>query len=142
MAGLTKGAIMARVITKLTLDEMLAEIKRRRKTIAKLNRKRDALLKKLAAVDAEIKANGGAAVGGATKAPRAGAKRPRNEMSLVDAMASVMSKEQPMSASDIEKAVLKKGYQSGSSNFKTIIFQALGKDKRFKKAARGQYVLK
>lgn len=133
---------MARVITTLTYDELRAEIKRRERTLRKLNRKRSVLLRKLAAVDAEIASNGGKAGAIPVRGAKAGGKRPRNSVSLVEAMAAVMSKDKPMTASDIEKAVTKNGYQSGSATFKTIIFQALGKDKRFKKAARGQYVLK
>ncbi len=135
---------MARVITKWTIDEMLTEIKRRNQILSKLNRKRSSLLKKLASVDAQIRENGGNVDGRASrvKGSAPGTKRPRNDVSLPDAIASVLSKDKPMAAADIEKAVVKSGYKSGSANFKTIIFQTLGKDKRFKKAARGQYVLK
>lgn len=133
---------MARTITKWTIDEMMAEIKRRNRMLAKLNRKRTALLKKLAALDAEIAEHGGKPGSTARVGTVSSGKRARNKMSLPDAMASVMSKDKPMTASDIEAAVVKNGYVSNSSTFKTIIFQALGKDKRFKKAARGQYVLK
>lgn len=134
---------MARTITKWTMDEMLAEIKRRNRGLSKLNRKRNALLKKIAAIDAEIQALGGK-IGGSTAgaSSKRAAKRPRNTVPLADAIHSVMSKDKPMTATDIEKAVTKSGYKTVSASFKTIIFQALAKDKRFKKAARGQYVIK
>lgn len=134
---------MARTITKWTIDEMMAEIKRRNRVLSKLNRKRNSLLKKLAGVEAEISNHGGKVGGTSVRvAGSSGIKRPRNEVSLVEAIAATLSKDKPMTAADIEKAVTKNGYKSGSASFKTIIFQALGKDKRFKKIARGQYVLK
>lgn len=120
---------------------MLSEIKRRTRLVQKLNQKRDALLHKVALIEEEIRNSGGEIkksglkIGGVTR-------RPRNEMSLPDAMAQVMSKDKSMSVAEIEDAVTKIGYKSTSSTFKTIIFQALAKDKRFKKASRGQYLLK
>ena len=92
-------------------------------------------------IEEQIRAQGGEVKHGATRSFGIG-KRPRNEMSLPDAMASVMSKDKAMSVSQIEAAVTKAGYRSTSSTFKTIIFQALAKDSRFKKASRGLYLLK
>ncbi|MGA1193853.1 MAG: hypothetical protein ACO398_03460 [Kiritimatiellia bacterium] len=132
---------MNKTLKSLSVDEMLGEIKRRNRLIKKLNDKRAALLHKVAQVEEEIRNCGGEikksglTIGGITR-------RPRNEMSLPDAMAQVMSKDKSMSVADIEEAVTKIGYKSTSSTFKTIIFQALAKDKRFKKASRGQYLLK
>lgn len=131
---------MKRTLAKLSVDEMLAEIKRRTSLIKQLNRKRAVLLTKLADVEAEIRERGGEVK--AVKASRAGGKRPKNTESLPDAMAKVMSKEKTMSVAQIEAAVTKAGYRSTSKTFGTIIFQALAKDKRFKKASRGQYALR
>jgi hypothetical protein len=79
----------------------------------------------------------------AAKAPKAKkpSKRPKNAMTLPEAMRSVMSKELPMGVKDISAAVTAAGYQSNSKTFDTIIYQALKKDKRFVKASRGRYVL-
>lgn len=132
---------MNKTLKGLSVDEMLSEIKRRTRLVQKLNQKRDALLHKVALIEEEIRNSGGEIkksglkIGGVTR-------RPRNEMSLPDAMAQVMSKDKSMSVAEIEDAVTKIGYKSTSSTFKTIIFQALAKDKRFKKASRGQYLLK
>jgi hypothetical protein len=132
---------MNKSLKSLSVDEMLSEIKRRNRLVKKLNDKRTALLHKVAQVEEEIRNSGGEikkgglSIGGVTR-------RPRNEMSLPDAMAQVMSKDKSMSVAEIEEAVTKIGYKSTSSTFKTIIFQALAKDKRFKKASRGQYLLK
>lgn len=127
-------------ISKMSMLDILAEIKRRNKHIGKLQRRRSALLKKLAAIEQQIKTAGGA-LRGTMKAAGPAARR-RNKTALPEAMIAVMSKDKPMRANEIEQAVIKSGYQSSSANFKTIIFQVLGKDKRFKKLTRGQYVLK
>ena len=42
----------------------------------------------------------------------------------------------------IADAASKAGYKSVSKTFHTIIYQTLARDKRFKRAGRGQYVLK
>lgn len=133
---------MNKTLKNLSIDDMLKEIKRRNRLIAKLNRSRATLLAKVAEIDEAIKANGGEIknMGKTRKAP-AGVRQ-RNQEALPDVIASVLSKETPLNASQIEEAVIAKGYRSSSTAFKTIIFQALAKDKRFKKAARGQYVLK
>jgi hypothetical protein len=132
---------MRKSLKTLSIDDMLSEIKRRNRLIAKLNKKRSILLVKVAEVEEQIRVNGGEIKRVGLRAAGIG-KRPRNAQSLPDAMADVMNKEKPMSVAQIEEAVTKKGYRSTSSTFKTIIFQALAKDKRFKKVSRGQYALR
>ena len=131
---------MKRALKNLSVDELLSEIKRRNKEINKLNRRRATLLAKVVEVEAQIRASGGEIKD--VRSARVVGKRPKNAMALPDVMAKVMSKEKTMSVAQIEAAVTKAGYQSTSSTFKTIIFQALAKDKRFKKASRGQYALR
>ena len=131
---------MSRILKNISVDEMFAEIKRRKRDITKLHRKRAALLDKIATIEAEINAKGGTIKN--VKPGRAGGKRPKNAASLPDTMAKVMRKDKAMSVAEIEAAVEKAGYKSTSVTFKTIIFQALAKDKRFKKASRGQYALR
>lgn len=131
---------MSRIPSNITTQEMLAEIKRRQGSTAKLNKKREALLVKIAEIEQAIKAEGGEIKHMAIRTKTG--KREKNEMNLPDTMAKVMSKDKAMSVSQIEEAVTKAGYKTTSSTFKTIIFQALGKDKRFKKVERGQYCLK
>lgn len=131
---------MKRALKNLSVEELLSEIKRRNKEINKLNRRRAILLAKVVEVEAQIRASGGEIKD--VRSARVGGKRPKNAMALPDAMAKVMSKEKTMSVAQIEAAVTKAGYRSTSSTFKTIIFQALAKDKRFKKASRGQYALR
>lgn len=131
---------MKRALKNLSVDELLSEIKRRNKEINKLNRRRATLLANVVEVEAQIRASGGEIKD--VRSIRVGGKRPKNAMSLPEAMAKVMSKDKTMSVGEIEVAVNKAGYRSTSSTFKTIIFQALAKDKRFKKASRGQYALR
>ncbi|HMO51396.1 MAG TPA: hypothetical protein PKE26_09075 [Kiritimatiellia bacterium] len=124
---------------------MLGEIKRRNRLIAKLNRRRAQLLAKVKQIEEEIKAGGGEVKSVAVAAGRkgsAGARRPRNRVSLADAIHEVLTKDKPLSATQIEQAVVAKGYKTSAGNFRTIIYQTLGRDKRFKKAERGRYVLK
>jgi hypothetical protein len=131
---------MKSTLGKISTDTLLSELKRRKSTVTKLSRRRMLLLAKVVAVEEQIRLHGGEIKN--ISASSRGGRRPRNTKSLPDTMASVMSKTTPMSAGEIEAAVTKAGYRSTSSTFKTIIFQALAKDKRFKKADRGQYVLR
>lgn len=132
---------MKKSLKGMSINEMLVEIKRRNRLINKLNRKRATLLAKVDEIESQIRENGGEIKRGGLYASGMG-KRPKNTQALPDAMASVMSKTEPMSVAQIEDAVTKSGYRSVSTTFKTIIFQALAKDKRFKKIARGQYSLR
>ncbi|HMP72947.1 MAG TPA: hypothetical protein PKE55_06735 [Kiritimatiellia bacterium] len=149
-----------RLLTALSTKQIIAEIERRKKKLGKLESKRVALVKQLVAIEEEISSLGGTTSSGdaprkpgkrgrppkavkATKTRRKTGKRPKNTASLPEAMVAVMSKDTPMKAADIAAAVTASGYKSNSSNFKTIIFQTLGREKKlFAKKARGEYVLK
>lgn len=122
---------------KLSLTELHKEISRRRKTVGALERRRATLLKKLAALDAEIAANGGTSGGRAARAGT-GRTRARNETNLLDALKEVL-KGKTMSVTDAAEAVQKAGYQTTSPNFRTIVNQTLLKKKHFKRVERGQY---
>lgn len=131
---------MKNILTKLSLNEIQKEIKRRERRAAALQRKRAAILKKLAAVETAISAEGGKINAKAGRLTTGGV-RPRNKAPLPDTMVRVMSTTKAMSVAEIESAVLKAGYKTVSSTFRTIIFQTLARDNRFKKKARGQYLL-
>ena len=73
--------------------------------------------------------------------PAGAGKRHRNEQSLAEAIAKVLKKDKPMGIQQVVDAVLASGYKSTAKNFKTVVSLNLSKDKRFKNAARGQYVL-
>lgn len=143
-----------RSIVKMSLEDLLAQLKKHQARLPKLQRKEKSLLKKLAAVQAEIAALGHA-VGGLTvikrgrkpgRPAKAAGRRPRkrakNKVKLADAIAAVLSKDKSMSVAQIASAVKAGGYTSTSKTFETIIFQTLARDKRVKRAARGLYQLK
>ena len=79
----------------------------------------------------------------AKKKTARGGTRARNKLSLGETLAKVLSASRPTRVTDAVKAVLKAGYKTKAKgkNFATIVNQALTSDKRFKKVARGQYVL-
>lgn len=110
------------------------ELRRRTRSLKTLQRKRDRLAKKLAAIDAQIAAAGGVAGGGGAARTRA-----RNSTTLVEAMSKTLSGK-TMGVTELAEAVRKNGYQSNAANFRTMVNQALLKHRKlFKKVSRGQY---
>jgi hypothetical protein len=127
-------------LAKLSMTELQHEIARRSKSVGTLERRRDRLLKKLADLDAQIAANGGAAGGrGGWSRPGGGARtRARNESNLLEALQTTL-KGKTMSVTDAADAVQKAGYTTTSPNFRTIVNQTLLKKKFFKRVERGIY---
>lgn len=111
-----------------------AELRRRNRAVSQLVKRREKLVAKLAAVDEQIRQAGGAlGAGGGIRV------RPKNDMSLADALAKVL-KGKTMGVTEVAEAVLKEGYRSNAANFRTIVNQTLIKNKSmFKKVGRGQY---
>jgi hypothetical protein len=141
----------------LSINELLAEIKRRqsklprlRKLAARLQRKLDAVTSEIAALGGALSSKPGRKPGpkpgrkAAAKAPKArkGARRPKNEITLAEAIIKVLDKETPKNAAAIIAGITKLGYKSSSKNLPTIIYQTLAKDKRVRKTGRGLYALK
>jgi hypothetical protein len=60
---------------------------------------------------------------------------------LADSMAAVMSKTRRMRADEIVAAMAKAGVKSKAKYLRSMVYVALGKDKRFKRVGRGLYVL-
>ncbi len=127
-----------RQLSDISYDELQAELRRREKHVGALQKKRDRLLKELAAVEAEIRE-----AGGSPRTTRHGTRRrrPRNTMNLADALYQLLRK-QTMSVTQVAEAVQKAGYKTSSPNFRTIVNQTLLKDGRFKRVGRGQYTAK
>ena len=124
----------------LTLSQLERLLDQRRRDLAKLQRQRSRIQKRLDTIDAKIHAAGGTAGGGRGSAGRS---RVRNELSLQDAIHHVLSKTSgPMPVGDIMDKVLATGYKSKSANFRGIVNQTLIKDKRFASSGRGVYQLK
>jgi len=133
---------MARPASGMNLSiAQLEQILRTRKSERqRLEKKRSKLQRQLDRIDAEIGALGG---GGGGRGGRNGTGRARNEKSLSEMIAGVLGKSsKPMAVGDIAAAVRSGGYRSSSENFRSIVNQALIKDKRFGSAARGLYQLK
>ena len=74
--------------------------------------------------------------------PKAGRRRAKNTVKLADAIVGVLSKDSTLSVPQIAAAVKAAGYTSKSKTFETIIYQTVARDKRIKRAGRGQYQLK
>lgn len=123
----------------------IAEIERyledRKSELNRLLRQRSGLQKKLDGLDRQIaRIEGG---GGAGRRGGGGGGRARNEHSLADVIESVLrGAGQPVSIGDIIEGVERSGYRSGSANFRSVVNQALIKDKRFVSASRGVYTVK
>lgn len=143
---LTEGPLQANFMPDtptigLSIAQLEGLIRSRRRVIVRLVTKREKLQKKIGAVDARITQLGGPGHdnGRRTRSRR----RARNSMSLIDAIARVLSKAAtPVRVGEIEAKVLASGYRSTSANFKGIVNQALIKDRRFKSAGRGIYEMK
>lgn len=119
----------------LSVTELQAELRRRQRGAARLERRREKLMAELAEVNAEIAKFGGVASGVTPSG------RTRNAMTLPDALAQVLSGIE-MSVTEAADAVRAAGYQSTAANFRTMVNQALLKDKRFSKVSRGRYTAK
>jgi hypothetical protein len=119
----------------LSVSELQMELRRRQRGVAKLERRREKLMAELADVNAEIAGLGGSSAG-VTASGRA-----RNTMTLPEALAQVLSGVE-MSVTEASDAVRAAGYQSTAANFRTMVNQALLKDKRFSKVSRGRYTAK
>ena len=121
----------------LTISQLESILNGRRSELAKLQKQRGKIARKLAQLDSRIASLGGArGLGGA-------GSRVRNEKSLNDMIVAVLGKSgKAMGVGDIESAVRSGGYRSNSANFRGIVNQSLIKDKRFTSAGRGLYQLK
>lgn len=128
-----------RVLSALSDAELQRELRRRQRgsdrTVARLSKKRDRLLSRVSAIDAELAKYGKSAGRGGIR------KRPKNKMNLSDTLLKVLASA-TMSVTEVAEAVQKAGYVTTSPSFRTIVNQTLIKDKRFKRVGRGQYTAK
>ena len=123
-------------INTMSIGELQAELQRRERGIRKLERKRERLLGELSQIDIELASVGALSASGGVR------RRPRNEMNLVESLAQVLDG-RTMSVTDVTAEVQKAGYLTTAANFRTIVNQALIREKKvFKKISRGQYTAK
>lgn len=120
-------------LSKLSTQDIHAELRRRERGVGKLHRQRDRLVEKLAKLDAQLLEMGAAA--GSTR------RRAKNSSTLLEALEKVLSNA-IMGVTEVAEAVQKAGYRTTSPNFRTIVNQTLIKDKRFKRVGRGKYTVK
>lgn len=127
-----------KAVDGLSVAQLQALMAQKKSKLAALGRERKQLLSKLAKLDARIAAlSGQKGAEGVTPGGRV-----RNSKSLPELLVEVLSGSKPMKVGDILEAILKKGYRSSSSNFRSLINQTLIKDERFTAVARGTYTLK
>jgi len=123
-------------LNTMSMADLQAELQRRERGIRKLERRRERLLNELAQVDSELASVGALSAAGGIR------RRPRNENNLVDSLAIVL-KNKTMSVTDVTAEVQAAGYMTTAANFRTIVNQALIREKKvFKKISRGQYTAK
>lgn len=121
-------------LAALSTTQISQELRRRQRTLPKLNKKRAKLVDALAAIDAQIAELGGSSSGGG-----GGGKRPKNTMTLVEALEKVLKGKQ-MSVAEAMAAVKTAGYKTNSNSFRISVNATLLKfKKKFKKVARGIY---
>ena len=146
-------------LSALSVEELLAEVNRRRKALPKLLKQKAEIQEKLTAIEEEIQALDSDAVKSgkvgsirrarqaqwakSVQAPTAARnKRARNNISLMDAVLRVLQTEKSMSIPDIMAAVVNIGYQSKSRNFAVIIGQTLrAAGEKVVRVKRGAYAL-
>jgi hypothetical protein len=140
-------------LRKASIAQLHAEIKRREKAGAKLQKQRDVLAARVSALDAKLAKLGlsGAATASApsgakgttqAKGKRRAAgprKRPKNELTLADALAGCADVGAIVSPLEAAKLVKDNGYKSSSATFGAQVANALAKHPKFKKQGRAQY---
>jgi hypothetical protein len=138
-------------LSRLSVQVLEAELRRREKGVGRLERKRAKLQSRLDALEDLIRSHGGSPGsgngrrgrrgGGGRRGRRGGGRRPHNEMSLEKSLAKLLNGK-TMAVTDIAEAVQRAGYRTGAENFRTIVNQTLIRSDLFKKIARGQYTAK
>lgn len=124
-----------RSINSFSLGELQKLIDNQKSSLSKLRQQRAKVAKELGKLDRQIAAIEGKGLRGG-----GGAK---NAMGLVKTMEMILGKSgKPMQVADIVNGVLATGYRSTSPQFRSIVNQALIKDKRFTSTERGKYTLK
>lgn len=126
-------------LSGLSVQELQRELRSRQRRVGPMLKRREKIAAKLAALDAEIASLGGSVRGGGSVGGRT---RPKNEMSLVESLAKVLSGK-TMGVTEVADAVQKAGYRTTSPSFRTIVNQTLINNKNlFKRVDRGQYTAK
>jgi hypothetical protein len=126
--GETKNGTISLADAQAQMAEAQATLEAARQSgLQSLNDRLSELDEERATVLAQIKELGGStrrarkSSGGGSRSPRAS-----NEITLINAVATVLSKaKKPLSATEVQAAVTKSGYESSAPNFPTMIAQNL-----------------
>lgn len=128
----------ASFLSKLSTDELQAELRRRRQSLGGLHRKRGHLLAKLAKIEAEIDYLGDTVAAGR----RGGRLRARNDVKLPQALHKLLAG-RTMSVTEATEAVQRAGFRTNAASFRVMVNMALAKNTNlFKRVGRGQYTAK
>ncbi len=129
---------MSRALVRVSYQDLVAEMRRRQRSVGALEAKRAKLLKQLRELDHTIKTLAGKGAG--APSVRAGG-RAKNAMTLTQALEKVLSNK-TMTVTDAADAVKDAGYRTNSNNFRTQVNIALIKSGKFKRVGRGQYTVR
>jgi hypothetical protein len=130
----------------VTTDMLRRELERRQRGLASLVARRDAVRAEIAALDARIRELADedrrpprGRQGGGRRSARLAMPRPKNAMSLPDAIAIEVEVGDTITPADAARRVLASGYQTTAKTFTMVVANALSKDERFKRLGRGKY---
>jgi hypothetical protein len=137
----------ARDLSSMSLEELRRELKRREEGVARLQERRARIVEELEQLDAEIRRCGGAAVLGgmageadsAPHRPRAVTPRPKNTLSLAEALTAAIDAGTVVSPAEAADLVRKSGYLTNSRTFVQSVTVALSKHSGFRRVERGRY---
>ncbi len=127
-------------LAKVSVADMQRELRRRQTLATRLERKKTALLARVAALEIQIRDCGGSPNGSLEgRDLRAGIPREGRPNTLAGALASML-KGKTMRVVDMSDAVQRAGYATRSPNFRTIVNATVTKHADlFKRVGRGQY---
>ena len=149
-------------ISQLTTDEILAELDRRERRTRQLLSRQEVLRAELSGLEQQLADIGdslpeleaAARALPASRASRAGAEaaepaaprtrrrsgpRARNALSLADAIAAAVEVRAQITPAEAAELVRSNGYVTNASKFTMTVANALAKDTRFRRLARGVY---
>lgn len=129
---------MSRALVRVSYQDLVAEVRRRQRSVGALEAKRAKLLKQIRELDYTIKTLAGKGNGALSAR---GGGRAKNAMTLTQALEKVLSNK-TMTVTDAADAVKDAGYRTNSNNFRTQVNIALIKSGKFKRVGRGQYTVK
>jgi hypothetical protein len=148
-------------ITQLTTDEIVAELDRRERRTRQLLARQETLRGELADLDRQLAdigdslpeleaaaralpaaragRAGGQAAAPAPRARRRSGPRAKNALSLADAIAAAVEVRAQITPAEAAELVRSNGYITNAAKFTMTVANALAKDKRFRRLARGIY---